>query len=102
ARSMPRSAPNRTRRHSPAIGRILCRPATAVCYPKVTGETPPNAPVHSPAMPTSAQTGPWPRSGQRSLTVVLPPYNEAQRLGPALDELFGYLDAPPLEGVHPR
>src|SRR5262245_8331144 len=26
-----------------------------------------------------------------SLTVVLPAYNEEQRLGPALDELFGYL-----------
>ena len=26
-----------------------------------------------------------------SLTLVLPAYNEAQRLGPALDELFGYL-----------
>jgi dolichyl-phosphate beta-glucosyltransferase len=27
----------------------------------------------------------------RSLTIVLPAYNEAERLGPALDELFGYL-----------
>ena len=27
----------------------------------------------------------------RSLTIVLPAYNEADRLGPALDELFGYL-----------
>ena len=27
----------------------------------------------------------------RSLTVVLPAYNEEHRLGPALDELFGYL-----------
>ncbi|HEX9041574.1 MAG TPA: dolichyl-phosphate beta-glucosyltransferase, partial [Trebonia sp.] len=27
----------------------------------------------------------------RSLTIVLPAYNEEQRLGPALDELFGYL-----------
>src|SRR6185436_5076591 len=26
-----------------------------------------------------------------SLTIVLPAYNEEQRLGPALDELFGYL-----------
>jgi dolichyl-phosphate beta-glucosyltransferase len=26
-----------------------------------------------------------------SLTIVLPAYNEAERLGPALDELFGYL-----------
>ena len=27
-----------------------------------------------------------------SLTLVLPAYNEADRIGPALDELFGYLD----------
>jgi dolichyl-phosphate beta-glucosyltransferase len=27
----------------------------------------------------------------RSITIVLPAYNEEQRLGPALDELFGYL-----------
>jgi dolichyl-phosphate beta-glucosyltransferase len=27
----------------------------------------------------------------RSLTLVLPAYNEAERIGPALDELFGYL-----------
>src|SRR5258707_5384983 len=27
----------------------------------------------------------------RSLTLVLPAYNEAKRIGPALDELFGYL-----------
>ena len=27
----------------------------------------------------------------RSLTIVLPAYNEAERIGPALDELFGYL-----------
>jgi len=27
----------------------------------------------------------------RSLTIVLPAFNEADRLGPALDELFGYL-----------
>ena len=53
-------------------------------------------------MPTSAQAGPRPKPGLRSLTVVLPAYNEAKRLGPALDELFGYLDAPSLEGVHPK
>jgi dolichyl-phosphate beta-glucosyltransferase len=28
----------------------------------------------------------------RSLTIVLPAFNEADRLGPALDELFGYLN----------
>jgi dolichyl-phosphate beta-glucosyltransferase len=60
------------------------------------------SPVHSPAMPASAQTGQRPTSGLRSLTVVLPAYNEAKRLGPALDELFGYLDGPTPEGVHPR
>jgi dolichyl-phosphate beta-glucosyltransferase len=30
-----------------------------------------------------------------SLTIVLPAYDEAARIGPALDELFGYLDATP-------
>ncbi len=29
-----------------------------------------------------------------SLTLVLPAYNEAERIGPALDELFAYLDGP--------
>ncbi len=29
--------------------------------------------------------------GVPSVTIVLPAYNEAERLGPALDELFGYL-----------
>jgi dolichyl-phosphate beta-glucosyltransferase len=33
-----------------------------------------------------------------TLTVVLPAYNEAQRIGPALDELFAYLDGDP-EGL---
>ena len=37
-------------------------------------------------MPTS------PAQGPRSLTIVLPAYNEARRIGPALDELFAYLD----------
>ena len=36
------------------------------------------------------------------MTIVLPAYNEAKRISPALDELFAYLDAPPVEGVHPR
>ncbi len=31
-----------------------------------------------------------------SLTLVLPAYNEAERIGPALDELFEYLAAPPV------
>ena len=41
-------------------------------------------------------------SRPRSLTIVLPAYNEARRIGPALDELFAYLDAPTPEGMHPR
>src|SRR6185369_16384486 len=32
-----------------------------------------------------------PRMPSRSLSIVLPAYNEEERLGPALDELFGYL-----------
>src|SRR5664279_1764279 len=33
-----------------------------------------------------------------SLTIVLPAYNEEGRLGPALDELFGYLGRPGAQG----
>ena len=40
--------------------------------------------------------------GPRSLTIVLPAYNEARRIGPALDELFAYLDSPSVEGMHPH
>ncbi len=38
-----------------------------------------------------------------SVTIVLPAYNEAGRIGPALDELFGYLErtGPPREGGGP-
>lgn len=43
-----------------------------------------------------------PKSAPNSLTLVLPAYNEAARIGPALDELFTYLDAPTPEGLHPR
>src|SRR5215212_8116400 len=32
-----------------------------------------------------------PRMSARSLSIVLPAYNEEARIGPALDELFGYL-----------
>ena len=32
-----------------------------------------------------------PATTRPSLTIVLPAYNEAERIGPALDELFGYL-----------
>ena len=32
-----------------------------------------------------------PLHARPSLTIVLPAYNEAERIGPALDELFGYL-----------
>src|SRR5438477_12261180 len=35
-----------------------------------------------------------------SLTIVLPAFDEAGRIGPALDELFAYLDATPrAEGI---
>jgi dolichyl-phosphate beta-glucosyltransferase len=47
-------------------------------------------------MPTSVG------AARRSMTIVLPAYNEAKRIGPALDELFAYLDAPAVEGMHPR
>jgi len=43
-----------------------------------------------------------PTTVPNSLTLVLPAYNEAARIGPALDELFTYLDAPTPEGLHPR
>ncbi len=35
------------------------------------------------------------------LTLVLPAYNEADRIGPALDELFAYLGAPPADAALP-
>jgi dolichyl-phosphate beta-glucosyltransferase len=35
------------------------------------------------------------------LTIVLPAYNEAERIGPALDELFAYLDSAP-SGIPPQ
>jgi dolichyl-phosphate beta-glucosyltransferase len=42
-------------------------------------------------MPTTAHPGP------ASLTLVLPAYNEAARIGPALDELFEYLASQPTD-----
>jgi dolichyl-phosphate beta-glucosyltransferase len=47
-------------------------------------------------MPTSSP------AGTRSMTIVLPAYNEQSRIGSALDELFDYLDAPVVEGVRPQ
>ena len=38
-----------------------------------------------------AGTVDWRAMDSRSLTIILPAYNEEQRLEPALDELFGYL-----------
>ncbi len=46
-------------------------------------------------MLTSAPNGSEAPPGPRSLTVVLPAYNESQRIGPALDELFAWLDSNP-------
>jgi len=43
-----------------------------------------------------------PKTAPASLTLVLPAFNEAARIGPALDELFAYLDAPTPVGLHPR
>src|SRR3954464_14792899 len=40
-------------------------------------------------MPPTAAPAP------RSLTIVLPAYNESDRIGPALDELFDYLATAP-------
>jgi dolichyl-phosphate beta-glucosyltransferase len=37
-----------------------------------------------------------PKTAPESLTLVLPAYNEAARIGPALDELFAYLRSPGL------
>ncbi|HJW21277.1 MAG TPA: glycosyltransferase, partial [Candidatus Limnocylindrales bacterium] len=41
-------------------------------------------------MPSSGEPTP------ASLTIILPAFDEALRIGPALDELFGYLDATPM------
>jgi dolichyl-phosphate beta-glucosyltransferase len=41
-------------------------------------------------------------TGAQSLTVVLPAFNEADRIGPALDELFEYLRTSTGEGLPPR
>jgi dolichyl-phosphate beta-glucosyltransferase len=38
-----------------------------------------------------------PMTAPTSLTLVLPAYNEAARIGPALDELFGYLGSQPAD-----
>ena len=49
--------------------------------------------------PSTPEPAPYPVSvpapAFASLTLVLPAYNEAERIGPALDELFAYLDARP-------
>jgi dolichyl-phosphate beta-glucosyltransferase len=48
-------------------------------------------------MPSSGEPMPG------SLTIVLPAFNEAERIGPALDQLFAYLDAtPPPAGLPAR
>jgi len=53
----------------------------------------------TPRMPAIARTMAG-MLGVPSVTIVLPAYNEAERLGPALDELFGYLgrEGPPRDG----
>src|SRR4051812_36051784 len=47
------------------------------------------APVDCEPMSSSGEPTPG------SLTLVLPAYDEAERIGPALDELYAYLDAVP-------
>lgn len=44
-----------------------------------------------------------PDDAKPSLTIVLPAFNESERIGPALDELFGYLErsGPAREGARP-
>src|SRR4051812_15247440 len=54
------------------------------------------APVDCAPMSSSGEPTPG------SLTLVLPAYDEAERIGPALDELYAYLDARPRpEGLPP-
>ena len=51
--------------------------------------------------PPTSEPAPYPESVRgpifASLTLVLPAFNEAERIGPALDELFAYLDPPPAD-----
>ena len=51
--------------------------------------------------PPTSEPAPYPESVRgpifASLTLVLPAFNEAERIGPALDELFAYLDSSPSE-----
>jgi dolichyl-phosphate beta-glucosyltransferase len=56
--------------------------------PPASASTPASA---TEAAPAKAPTAPRERP-HNSLTVVLPAYNEAERIGPALDELFQFLD----------
>ena len=52
-------------------------------------------------MPDSPQAQQQPSQARPSVTLVLPAYNEAERIGSALNELFGYLkrSGPPREGA---
>ena len=55
--------------------------------------------------PPTSEPAPYPESVRgpifASLTLVLPAFNEAERIGPALDELFAYLDPPPADAEEP-
>ena len=60
----------------------------------MVGMMPQPGPVRTgPRVPpsSSAAERTLPAMEARTLTIVLPAYNEAERIGPALDELFGYL-----------
>lgn len=54
--------------------------------------------------PPTSEPAPYPESVPgpifASLTLVLPAFNEAERIGPALDELFAYLDSSPTDAAH--
>jgi len=65
--------------------------------PGPAGVAPPGGPPAPAAAPSAPPAAPAPAPPPRerphaSLTVVLPAYNEAERIGPALDELFQFLD----------
>jgi glycosyltransferase involved in cell wall biosynthesis len=53
----------------------------------------PDAPI-APVAEAAAASPPAATPAFERLTLVLPAFNEAQRIGPALDELFGYLATP--------
>ena len=64
-------------------------PACLRSWLALLGHVPPTELVRRPCARAPRYVSPQ-RQGP-SLTIVLPAYNEAERIGPALDELFGWL-----------